>query len=105
AWVGMFATTMNLLPAGQLDGGHILYSFFPRRHRLLSKLVCLAMLPLGFYWLGWTVWGVVLLILGRWHPSIYDAAELGAGRRRLAIAALIIFLLCFMYAPIGPGVF
>jgi membrane-associated protease RseP (regulator of RpoE activity) len=105
AWVGMFATTMNLLPVGQLDGGHILYSFFPRRHRLLSKLVCVAMLPLGFYWLGWTVWGIVLLILGRWHPSIYDAADLGPSRRRLAVAALIIFLLCFMYAPIGPGVF
>ncbi len=39
AWVGMFATSMNLLPIGQLDGGHILYSFFPQRHKLISKLV------------------------------------------------------------------
>lgn len=105
AWVGMFATTMNLLPVGQLDGGHILYAFFPRRHRLISKMVAIAMLPLGFFWLGWTVWGIVLLVVGRWHPSIYDAAEPGPGRTRLAILATIIFLLCFMYAPIGAGGF
>jgi membrane-associated protease RseP (regulator of RpoE activity) len=96
---------MNLLPVGQLDGGHILYAFFPRRHRMITKLVCVAMLPLGFFWPGWALWGVILLVVGRWHPSIYDAAELGPARRRLAIAALVIFLLCFMYAPIGGGAF
>lgn len=105
AWVGIFATTMNLLPVGQLDGGHILYAFFPRRHRLVSKLVCIAMLPLGLLWPGWALWGVILLIVGRWHPSIYDAAELGPGRKRLAVAALVIFLLCFLYAPIGASGF
>ena len=47
AWVGMFATAMNLLPIGQLDGGHILYSFFPARHRTVSQALCLLMLPLG----------------------------------------------------------
>jgi Zn-dependent protease len=101
AWVGMFATAMNLLPIGQLDGGHILYSFFPRRHRLVSKVICLAMLPLGFFWLGWTFWGGALLVLGRWHPAIYDAADLGRGRRQLAWIALAVFLLCFTYAPIA----
>ena len=47
AWIGMFATALNLLPIGQLDGGHILYSFFPHRHKLVSKLLCIALLPHG----------------------------------------------------------
>jgi membrane-associated protease RseP (regulator of RpoE activity) len=99
AWMGMLATALNLLPIGQLDGGHILYSFFPRRHKLVAIVVCVCLIPLGFFWLGWFFWGVVLLILGRRHPSIYDAAELGAGRRKLAWIALVVFLLCFTYAP------
>jgi membrane-associated protease RseP (regulator of RpoE activity) len=103
AWVGMLATAMNLLPIGQLDGGHILYACFPRRHKLVSILVCVTLIPLGIFWQGWYFWGVALLILGRRHPSIYDAAELGAGRRKLAWIALVVFLLCFTYAPIAEG--
>ncbi len=107
AWVGTFMTAMNLLPIGQLDGGHILYSFFPRRHKQMSIWLCLAMLPLAFFskWLGWAFWGAVLLLVGRRHPAIYDAAGLGEGRRRLGWLALAIFLLCFSYAPIGTGGF
>jgi membrane-associated protease RseP (regulator of RpoE activity) len=103
AWVGMFATAMNLLPIGQLDGGHILYSFFPRRHRTVSKLLCFLLLPLGKFWFGWVVWGLVLLWLGRRHPVIYDSADLGGGRRKLGWIALAIFLLCFTFAPVGAG--
>jgi membrane-associated protease RseP (regulator of RpoE activity) len=103
AWVGVFATAMNLLPIGQLDGGHILYSFFPRRHRLISRLVCLAMLPLGVFWHGWILWALVLLWLGRRHPVICDDSKLGAGRRGLGWAALAVFILCFTYAPITAG--
>jgi membrane-associated protease RseP (regulator of RpoE activity) len=103
AWVGMFATSMNLLPIGQLDGGHILYSFFPQRHKLMSKLLCIAMLPLGYYWHGWLLWAVILFWLGRRHPMIYDPTEMSAGRRKLAWVALAIFVLCFMYAPIADG--
>lgn len=105
AWVGMFATAMNLLPIGQLDGGHILYSFFPKRHKLVSRAVCLLMLPLGWFWVGWAVWGVVLLWLGRRHPAIYDSTTLSDGRRTLAWVALVIFILCFSYAPLATGGF
>ena len=105
AWVGMFATAMNLLPIGQLDGGHILYSFFPKHHRLISKLLCLAMLPLGKLWLGWAVWGVLLFWLGRRHPVIHDPAELTPGRRQLGLLALVVFILCFTFEPIGTGGF
>ena len=103
AWVGMFATSMNLLPIGQLDGGHILYSFFPRRHKLVSKALCAAILPLGIYWHGWFLWAVILFFLGRRHPVIYDPAEMTPGRRRLAWLALVIFLICFIYAPVSEG--
>ena len=103
AWVGMLTTAMNLLPIGQLDGGHILYSFFPRRHKLVSIVVCICLIPLGMFWNGWYLWGVVLLILGRRHPSIYDAGNLGPGRSKLAWIALVIFLLCFTYMPIANG--
>lgn len=105
AWVGMFATAMNLLPIGQLDGGHILYSFFPRRHKMVSRAVCLLMLPLGKFWLGWAVWAVVLLWLGRRHPVIYDATVLSDGRRKLGWLALVIFILCFSFAPLATGGF
>jgi len=103
AWFGMFATALNLLPIGQLDGGHILYSFFPQRHRNISKALCIALLPMGWFWQGWLLWGLILLWVGRRHPFIYDDTVLGPGRRRLGWIALAIFLLCFCYAPIVEG--
>ena len=105
AWLGMLATAMNLLPIGQLDGGHIVYSFFPRHHRLVSTLVALAMLPLGYFthWFGWFFWGVALLLIGRRHPLLYDETHLNGGRRKLGWLALVVFLLCFAYAPVSAG--
>jgi membrane-associated protease RseP (regulator of RpoE activity) len=104
AWVGMFATAMNLLPIGQLDGGHILYSFFPRLHRGVSTGLSLLLLPMGYYfWPGWAFWGAILLMVGRRHPMVYDTTPLKAGRRRLAWVALGVFLLCFCFAPIATG--
>lgn len=104
AWVGMFATSMNLLPIGQLDGGHILYSFLGRRHRLVSTIICVLMLPLGyFFWYGWSFWGLVLLLVGRRHPVVYDMTDLTPGRRALGWIALAVFLLCFILAPTTAG--
>jgi membrane-associated protease RseP (regulator of RpoE activity) len=102
AWVGIFATALNLLPIGQLDGGHILYSFLGEKHTLLSRIFVLVLVPMGlFFWTSWLVWAVVLLILGLRHPSIFDATPLSPGRRRLGWLALAMFLLCFMPAPIA----
>jgi len=103
AWVGMFSTALNLLPIGQLDGGHILYSFFSARHRTISKVLCIALLPLGRFWLGWLLWGLLLLWLGRRHPVVDDPSPLSAGRVKLGWLALVIFILCFIYAPITAG--
>ena len=100
AWVGILATALNLLPIGQLDGGHILYSFVGPRHKLLSRLFVVALVPLGiFYWKGWLVWAG-LLFFGLRHPVICDVSSLGPSRAKLGVAALIIFLMTFTIAPI-----
>ncbi len=103
AWMGMFATALNLLPSGQLDGGHVVYSFFPRAHKTISKVLCVLLLPLAKFWFGWLVWALLLLWLGRRHPVIDDPSPLDAGRVKLGWVALAIFILCFIYDPISAG--
>jgi membrane-associated protease RseP (regulator of RpoE activity) len=102
AWVGIFATALNLLPAGQLDGGHILYSVASRHHRRITLAVAILLVPLAIhYWLGWMMWAVLLLAIGFRHPSLVDSWEPLDERRRLgALVALAIFILCFMPAPL-----
>lgn len=100
AWVGMLATALNLLPIGQLDGGHILYAFFGRRHKALSRIFVLALIPMGFYWATWWVWGALLFFLALRHPPIYDITPLDKNRVALGITALAIFLLTFTLVPL-----
>jgi membrane-associated protease RseP (regulator of RpoE activity) len=101
AWVGILATALNLLPIGQLDGGHILYAFTGRRHKLLSRIFVLALVPLGiFYSHSWLVWAALLFFFGLRHPVIYDATKLDRNRTALGLAALVIFLLTFTLAPL-----
>jgi len=101
AWVGMLATALNLLPIGQLDGGHILYAFTGRWHKLLSRIFVIALLPLGyFYWRTWFVWAALLFFFALRHPVIFDDTKLDKGRTVLGLAALAIFLLTFTLAPL-----
>src|SRR6202166_4390989 len=61
AWFGMFATALNLLPGGQLDGGHIVFSLAPRAHKMVSRLTILALIPMALYfWAGWLIWAILL---------------------------------------------
>lgn len=101
AWVGIFATALNLLPIGQLDGGHILYSVIRRRHLALSRVLTMVLVPLGFfYWTGWLMWAVIMLFLGTRHPRLLnEEIELGSGRKWVAFLSLVIFVLCFTPAP------
>jgi membrane-associated protease RseP (regulator of RpoE activity) len=102
AWVGLFATSLNLLPAAQLDGGHILRSLSPRAHRYSSWILPLALIILGLFhfWQGWYVWGALLLVIRffRFIP-IFDSEPLDPRRRLAAALTLIVFLLCFMPSP------
>lgn len=100
AWVGIFATALNLLPIGQLDGGHIIYALFGQSHRKLTMIALGALIPLGFLYWPWWIWAVALFFLGRKHPYVYDDEPLGRARYLWAVAALLIFLLSFMPAPI-----
>jgi membrane-associated protease RseP (regulator of RpoE activity) len=109
AWVGLLATALNLLPIGQLDGGHILYSFVGERTKMLSRFFVAALAGLGVYQLFtsdyhvgymWLLWAVVLLFVGMRHPSIVDPSPLSPTRRWLGFAALVIFILTFTFAPI-----
>ncbi len=107
AWAGMLATALNLLPIGQLDGGHILYAFFSGRHRLLSRIFVVLLIPIGIYFssYGFVVMAVLLMLFGMRHPAILDDSPLGRGRRTLGWLAAVIFLLSFHVAPVrfDPG--
>lgn len=100
AWVGMFATALNLLPVGQLDGGHIVYALLGRSHKWITWGFLVLLLPMGKLWSGWWFWAVLLFFLARKHPPVYDQAEIGNARVRLGVLALAIFILCFSIAPI-----
>lgn len=103
AWVGLFATMLNLLPLGQLDGGHILYAVAGRAQRRLAWPLWIGLAAVGtFYWLGWLFWCAVTLLLGLRHPAVLDEdVPLDPHRRRIAWLVLLIFVLCFMPVPLA----
>jgi membrane-associated protease RseP (regulator of RpoE activity) len=104
AWVGLLATALNLLPIGQLDGGHILYAFLGERHRMLSKFFIAVLVLLGVLFSpSWLLWALLLLLFGMRHPAVVDYGGLGGGRKRLALVALIIFALSFTVTPVELG--
>jgi len=100
AWVGMFATALNLLPMGQLDGGHIVYALLGKSHKWITLTFLVVLLPMGLLWSGWWFWAVVLFFFARKHPPVFDQAGIGSGRIKLGILALAVFILCFSLAPI-----
>lgn len=104
AWVGMFATALNLLPGGQLDGGHIVYSLAPRAHKWVSRLTIAALIPMAiFCWLGWAIWAVLLAITGMRHPPVDTWPGIDGWRRWLALFALAMLILTFAPTPFAGG--
>lgn len=107
AWFGLLATALNLFPIGQLDGGHIAYAVLGRRSTLVTAAMVAGLVGLTFFSLSWLVWTVVtvgmLLTFGLRHPSTDDEdVPLDRGRLWLALAALVIFIVCFTPTPIEP---
>src|SRR5229473_1092134 len=100
AWVGMFATSLNLLPGGQLDGGHIVFSIAPRAHKFVSRLTILILLPMAVYfWAGWLVWAILLEISSFRHPQVADLPRVSGARIGLAVFGLIMLILTLTPAP------
>ena len=102
AWVGMFATALNLLPSSQLDGGHIVYALAPRAHRMISWLTVLILVLLGRNYSNWWVWAGILFLMNvftqrqRQAPSFPD---LPANRWPWAVLAGIMLALTFTVSP------
>jgi Zn-dependent protease len=101
AWAGLFATALNLIPIGQLDGGHIVYAFFGRWHKWLSRVLLVALVVMGRVADSsiWYAWAVLLLFALR-HPVICDESDLGPPRVKLGVAALLMLILSFTPVPV-----
>ena len=101
-WIGLLVTMLNLLPIGQLDGGHIAYAMLGEKQDIFGKLAFLLLIPLSFFSINWLIWGILLLLLMRSvkHPPIQDIhVPLSYKDKRIGYACLIIFILCFIPAP------
>jgi membrane-associated protease RseP (regulator of RpoE activity) len=108
AWIGLLVTSLNLMPVGQLDGGHGTFALFgPRAHRLIAQVsfVSIAVLAvLGFYWhhspSGFLYTVLLAIMLRVPHPAPAVMEPLGAKRILIAILTLVVFILCFWPFPI-----
>jgi membrane-associated protease RseP (regulator of RpoE activity) len=102
AWVGMLATALNLLPGGQLDGGHIVYSISPRVHHFVSRATILVLLPMAyFFWTGWIVWAILLQLSSLRHPQVAEWPRVSGVRAALTLFALFMLVFTLTPAPLG----
>ncbi|WP_322487836.1 site-2 protease family protein [Chloroflexus sp.] len=101
-WAGLLVTGLNLLPAGQLDGGHIFFALFgPRAARIMSMVVAVALLGLGFLWSGWFIWAVMIALIGQQRsPLRNEISPLTGPWRWLAWLGIVTFILVFMPVPL-----
>ena len=100
-WIGLLVTSLNLLPVGQLDGGHVVYALLGERQNRISKFVFVGLLVLGVLgWEGWLVWGVLLLIMGFRHPPPVEWwVPLDRKRKIIGWLTIAVFILTFIPVP------
>ncbi len=99
-WAGLLVTALNLIPAGQLDGGHIVYALFGKRVRGTLPFVLLLLGVLGIFWSGWWLWAGLLFFLGRAHSETLDEiTDLDPRRRIIAWLMVLVFILVFTPVP------
>jgi len=128
-WFGLFVTAMNLIPVGQTDGGHIIYSMFGEKHKPIARFAWIALLVLGlpafldaflrtaleyfkkepfdqiiplaqYSWGGWLLWaGILYYVIKLYHPPVPDETPIGSGRVAIGWVALLIFVVCFSFLP------
>ncbi len=101
-WAGLLVTALNLIPAGQLDGGHILHGLFGRYASAVLPVIVGVLVVLGFVWPGWWLWVLLIVFLGRSHPETLDQiTPLDTRRKVMAVICLIIFVLVFVPVPLS----
>ena len=102
-WAGLLVTALNLIPAGQLDGGHVINVLLGNRARAFLPVILLVLGALGFFWSGWWLWVFLLLLLGRVYAEPLDMiTPLDNKRKALAILGMIVFVLVFIPVPLLP---
>jgi membrane-associated protease RseP (regulator of RpoE activity) len=101
-WAGLLVTSFNLLPVGQLDGGHVLYSLLGDRAQRLTWPIILALAGLGLaVWPGWFLWAGLVFLFGQGHPGPLDSiTRLDTRRKVVAVAVLLVFVLTFTPIPL-----
>lgn len=102
-WAGLLVTSLNLIPAGQLDGGHIFQLLFGTKwSRRILPLILITLMGLGFVWSGWWVWAALVFLFGRVYAEPLDQiTRLDPARKALGVLALIIFILTFIPVPLS----
>jgi len=100
-WIGLLVTSLNLLPAGQLDGGHVAYALFGERQKTLAVWTVALLVLIGIPgWTGWLFWAALLLIIGLPHPPVVHAdVPLDGKRKVLGWLAYVTFVATFMPVP------
>lgn len=99
-WAGILVTALNLIPAGTLDGGHVIYALFGERSRRAFPFIIGLLIVLGFFWNGWWLWAALLFWLGRVNAQPLDQiTTLDPSRRLIAYAMVIVFFLVFTPVP------
>jgi membrane-associated protease RseP (regulator of RpoE activity) len=101
-WIGLLVTSLNLLPVGQLDGGHVAYAVLGTRQHVVAMVVVALLLVLGITgWTGWLVWVVILFFMGIHHPPVvYDWIPLDGRRRAIGWGVLALFAATFTPVPL-----
>jgi membrane-associated protease RseP (regulator of RpoE activity) len=101
AWFGLFVTALNLIPIGQLDGGHVTYALLRRRAATISRIGAWVCLLLVYFGPNWLLWSLLLRVLGRRHPPTEDdEAPVGRARAAIGVLGLLVFVVCFVPDPI-----
>jgi membrane-associated protease RseP (regulator of RpoE activity) len=100
-WAGLLVTALNLIPAGQLDGGHVIFVLFGRRARILLPFILGGLVLMGIVWQGWWLWALLIYFLGRVYAEPLDQITgLDPRRKAIAVLGLVIFVLVFTPVPL-----
>ncbi len=100
-WIGLLVTSLNLLPVGQLDGGHVAFAIIGPRQGIVAKVVLITLVILGALgWIGWLVWALILVFMGIHHPPvIYDWIPLDTKRKVVGWITISVFVMTFTPVP------